>query len=208
MLTAAEFAVNATNCKRCPVLDGPTSCGSIVSQNQSVRSLWSGQTPNKMPCWLFFRSAASEPQRGSLRWLTLPDSSWNNPIRLVDLSSLTVHWDSYTPPSLSHTFHWKAKWYSMLPIASPSTHASSLCCWQIRKELHGYLGAGDGQVEILAWRGPRLDRLQTSPWPFSPPETQLHRQRAKPHGMKSKNADVLKIISHLMRKYDSRGMLK
>lgn len=46
-------------------------------------------------------------------------------------------------------------------------------------ELHGYLGAGDGQVEILAWRGPRLDRLQTSPWPFSPPETQLHRQRAK-----------------------------
>lgn len=39
-------------------------------------------------------------------------------------------------------------------------------------KLHGYLGAGDGQEEILAWRGLRLDRLQTSPWPFSRPETQ------------------------------------
>lgn len=74
-------------------------------------------------------------------------------------------------------------------------------------ELHGYL-TGDGQVEILAWNSLQLDRFQTSPWPFSLPETQLHRQQAKPHRMKSKNADTLKIISHLMRKYDSRGMLK
>lgn len=46
-----------------------------------------------------------------------PDTSWNNPI-----SMLTSHpwllWAGQAPPSLSHIFHWKAKWYSMLPIAS------------------------------------------------------------------------------------------
>lgn len=35
---------------------------------------------------------------------------------LTSRSSLL--WAGQTPPSLSHTFHWKTKWYSMLPIAS------------------------------------------------------------------------------------------
>lgn len=45
-------------------------------------------------------------------------------------------------------------------------------------QLHGYLGAWEGQAAIPAWRDWRLDRLQTSPWLFSPPETPRHRQRA------------------------------
>lgn len=71
MLTAAvPELVAATNCK-CPELDGPSSCGSIVSQSQSGRCLWSGQTSNKMPRWFFFESAASGRQWGPVRWLTL-----------------------------------------------------------------------------------------------------------------------------------------
>lgn len=123
------------------------------------------------------------------------------------------------PASLSHVFHWETKWYSMLPIAplslsfffSPRASSLSVCCWQIRKALRNCtvisaretdkrrfsLGAAcdltDSRLHLGHLVGQKLN---------------LHHQRAKPHGIEFNNADVLKIISHLMRKYDSRGMLK
>lgn len=119
------------------------------------------------------------------------------------------------PPLLSHIFHWKFKWYSMLPIASPSCffifffcHASVLCCswrfWKAEMDLRGYLGAGD------KWRFGARDLTESRPLhgPFNLPESRVWRQQAQQYGMKSKNADVLKIISHLMKKYNSCGMLK
>lgn len=101
----------------------------------------------------------------------------------------------------------------MLPIASfffclnPCLFLVLLEDLKAVVEVHTYL-TQDRQVEIPTWNDLQLDKFQTSPWSFYLPETQLHRQQTKPHRMKSKNADTLKIISHLMRKYDSNGMLK
>lgn len=71
-------------------------------------------------------------------------------------------------------------------------------------DLQGYRSAGD------KWRFGARDLTESRPHygPFNLPETRLWRQRAQQYGMKSKNADVLKIISHLMKKYNSCGMLK
>lgn len=101
----------------------------------------------------------------------------------------SVHCAGQTPPSLSHIFHWKTKWYSMLPIASPFISVCFFhpCLFSVLQkelkavvELHGYLGTGDRQVEILAWLAPWLDRLQTFTLAIlSRPETQVHRQRGE-----------------------------
>ena len=61
-----------------------------------------------------------------------PEPSSNNPIRIFDLSSLNAPSQPTPPPSLSYIFHWKTKWYSMLPIASPLIFF--FCCWKIWKE--------------------------------------------------------------------------
>lgn len=164
---------------------------------------------NKAPCWFSCGSAAS----GTSAWpreLTHSDTSWKNPVMFFDLSFLAAL-RGPNPTLTEPHFPMKTKWYSIRNIAF-SLHSCLLSA--LLKGLKetwncAVISArGEGQVEILAWRGSELDRLQTSPWLVSPAETQPHRQQAKPHGMKSKNPDALKIISHLMRKYNSCGILK
>ena len=116
----------------------------------------SAYTPNKLPHLFSCGSAASRPQRGPVRWLTpkLPQIILSSFLT----SHLSLHWAGQTPPPLSHIFHWKTKWYSMLPIASPFVSFLHPCVLSVLLkdlkgvvELRGYLGTRDWQVEILAW---------------------------------------------------------
>lgn len=126
--------------------------------------------------------------------------------------SPSLHCASKRPPLLSHIFHWKIKRYSMLPIASPLLfffffcHTAILrCCWWIwRGEMDLILvPETSGDSGLATWQSPGLTMSLLICQKLQFDDSGRNIAEWNP-----RTQDVLKIISHLMKKYNSCGMLK
>lgn len=127
--------------------------------------------------------------------------------------SPSLYCASKRPPLLSHIFHWKFKRYSMLPIASHSCFfggffgpclRSMLLLIYLKRRNGSYLGAGDKwRFGLATWQSPGLTMALLIYQKFQFDDRGRNIGKWNP-----RTQDIVKIISHLMKKYNSCGMLK